>query len=128
METILADRFKKTTNMIFAGTHLLIDIWEGQGLDEMDRVESALRNATKRSKATLMHIHLHRFQPSGGVSGVAILAESHISIHTWPERGYGAIDLFMCGDTFPKQAIPIFKAAFVTDNVTVQSIRRGKIK
>ena len=48
--------------------------------------------------ATLLHIHLHHFTPNGGVSGVAVLAESHISIHSWPEYGYAALDVFMCGD------------------------------
>jgi S-adenosylmethionine decarboxylase proenzyme len=48
-----------------------------------------------RPGATLLHIHLHHFEPNGGVSGVAVLAESHISIHSWPKRGYAALDIFM---------------------------------
>jgi len=68
----------------FAGRHLIIDLWGASGLGDMKMIEDALRRATRAAGATLLHIHLHRFTSSGGVSGVAVLAESHISIHTWP--------------------------------------------
>jgi len=61
-------------------------------------MEATLREAVLQAGATLLHIHLHHFTPNGGISGVAVLAESHISVHTWPERNFAAFDVFMCGD------------------------------
>ena len=75
--------------------------------------------------ATLLHIHTHKFSPQG-VSGVAVLAESHISVHTWPEIGYGAFDVFMCGDADPWQAVGVLQRAFGTDTVHVKELRRGE--
>jgi S-adenosylmethionine decarboxylase len=77
--------------------------------------------------ATLLHIHLHHFGENEGVSGVAVLAESHISIHTWPERGFAAIDIFMCGACDPTRALPILKAAFQPETFNVSESRRGLI-
>ncbi|MBE24359.1 MAG: adenosylmethionine decarboxylase [Rhodospirillaceae bacterium] len=128
MENVLPDHFKKTPTATFAGTHLLVDIWEAQGLDDMARIENTLEEAVKISKATLIHIHLHRFTPSGGISGIAILAESHMSIHTWPERGYAAVDLFMCGNTEPELAVPILKKAFRPSRVEVNTVHRGQVR
>tara|TARA_A100001037_G_C14995719_1_gene564672 strand:+ start:506 stop:931 length:426 start_codon:yes stop_codon:yes gene_type:complete len=123
----LPDHFKKIHGMTFAGTHLLLDIWQARGLDEMERVENALCDAANISRATLIQVHLHRFTPSGGISGIAILAESHISIHTWPERSYAAVDIFMCGDTQPELAIPVLEEAFLTKQIIVETIKRGRV-
>ncbi|MEE2694146.1 MAG: adenosylmethionine decarboxylase [Pseudomonadota bacterium] len=126
--TTSPDHFKYTHNMTFAGTQLLIDIWQAQGLDEMERVETALKESINSSRATLINIHLHRFTPSGGISGIAILAESHISVHTWPERKYAAVDIFMCGDTHPELAIPVLCKTFLTSQIDVKTIQRGQIR
>ena len=75
----------------------------------------------------MLHIHLHHFQPNGGISGVAVLAESHISVHTWPERGYAAFDVFTCGDSMPEKAVDVLKAAFNPDEVNVSTHLRGRI-
>ena len=76
---------------------------------------------------TPLHIHLHHFTPNGGVSGVAVLAESHISIHSWPERGYAALDVFMCGDSEPERAIPVLERAFRPGRVVVDEHFRGDV-
>lgn len=94
------DHFIRKDGKVFAGTHLLIEVVRGTGLDDTDRIERAFRKCVEVCGATLLHIHLHKFAPQG-VSGVAVLAESHISVHTWPEIGYGAFDVFMCGDAEP---------------------------
>ncbi len=109
----------------FAGSHLIIDLWEASRLDDIEHVEQAMRDAVEAAGATLLQIHLHHFTPNGGVTGVAILAESHISIHSWPERGYAAIDIFMCGDAEPQRAIPVLKAAFRPGKLVVDTLRRG---
>ena len=122
------DLFNKGVGYDFAGTHLLLDCWDASQLDDLQHIEAALRKAVDVSGATLLHIHLHHFTPNGGVSGVAVLAESHISIHTWPERDYAALDVFMCGDTEPKKTIDVFAKAFATDNIEVTEHLRGRVK
>ena len=110
----------------FAGTHLIIDLKGASRLDDLAFIEKTLIECVEKSKATLLHIHLHHFTPNGGVSGVAVLAESHISIHTWPEKGYAALDVFMCGEAEPHNAIEILREAFGPSQVVVDEIRRGK--
>ena len=75
----------------------------------------------------LLHCHLHHFSPNGGVSGVAVLAESHISIHTWPECEYAALDVFMCGDAKPHAAIEVLKRAFEPATVNLGEHKRGMV-
>ena len=111
--------------MTFAGSHLIIDLWEAEGLDDKARIEQAMRDAVEAAGATLLHIHLHTFTPNGGISGVAVLAESHISVHTWPERGYAAFDVFMCGDAEPRKALTVLEQAFAPKRVVVGIHKRG---
>ncbi len=119
------DHFITRNGLTFAGSHLIIDLWEAQGLDDRDRIERALIDAVNAAGATLLHIHLHTFTEGGGISGVAVLAESHISVHTWPERGYAAFDVFMCGDADPKKALNVFKRAFKPGRMVVGEHKRG---
>lgn len=119
------DHFIHQDGLTFAGTHLILDLWDAEGLDNIQLIERAMRKAVEDCGATLLHIHLHHFSPNGGVSGVAVLAESHISIHTWPECGYAALDIFMCGDARPLRAVPIFKNAFRADRVVLSEQKRG---
>lgn len=118
------DHFIRRDGEVFAGTHLIIEVANGVGLDDPARIEQAFRDCVAECGATLLHIHTHKFTPQG-VSGVAVLAESHISVHTWPEIGYGAFDVFMCGDADPWRAVDVLKAAFATRDVRVQELRRG---
>ena len=120
-----ADHFITRDGFTFAGSHLIIDLWEAEGLDDKVRIEKAMRDAVEAAGATLLHIHLHTFTPNGGISGVAVLAESHISVHTWPERGYAAFDVFMCGDAEPKKALKVLEQAFVPKRTIVGIHKRG---
>jgi S-adenosylmethionine decarboxylase len=108
-----------------AGVHLIVDLHQAQGLDDIDLIEATLRRCVDAARATLLHIHLHHFQPNG-VSGVAVLAESHISIHTWPDAGYAALDVFMCGSASPDACIPVLREAFKAERVVVNEILRGQ--
>jgi len=119
------DHFIRRDGSVFAGTHLIIEVENGHGLDDEARIQTAFRDCVSACGATLLHIHTHKFSPQG-VSGVAVLAESHISVHTWPEIGYGAFDVFMCGDADPWQSIAVLKRAFGTDTVRVKELRRGE--
>jgi len=111
--------------ILFAGTHLIADLWGASSLDEIDTVDTALREAADAAGATLLNIDLHKFTPNGGITGVAVLAESHISIHTWPERAYAAVDVFMCGGAEPHRAVQILRRAFEPDTLTLSEHRRG---
>jgi S-adenosylmethionine decarboxylase len=120
------DYFIERDGARYAGTHLIIDLWGAERLDDLAHVEATLRDAVIAAKAILLHIHLHHFTPNQGISGVAVLAESHISIHTWPENGYAALDVFMCGGAEPHATIEVLRAAFNPDRLAVEEILRGR--
>jgi S-adenosylmethionine decarboxylase len=119
------DHFAVRNGVRCAGVHLIIDLHGAERLDDIDHIEATLRECVTAANATLLHIHLHHFQPNG-VSGVAVLAESHISIHTWPEAGYAALDVFMCGNANPDKCIPVLREAFRAKRLDVDEILRGK--
>jgi S-adenosylmethionine decarboxylase len=121
------DYFVEKDGVKFAGMHLLVDLWGASNLCDPDHIDQALRAAAEAAGATILHGHFHHFSPNGGVSGVLVLAESHISIHTWPERDFAAIDIFMCGACDPYDGIPALKAAFRPEAINLDEQRRGKI-
>lgn len=111
-------------NCRVGGQHLLVDLWQAKGLDNPEFIASTLRDAARAAGATVLHEHFHRFSPTG-VSGVVVLAESHISIHSWPEQEYAAVDIFMCGDCKPELALTSLKLAFRAKRCQVQRHLRG---
>ena len=125
--TVDADFFIEKDGVRYAGGHLLLDLWGAQGLTDPAGVESALRTAAEACGATILHSHMHQFGEGGGVSGVVVLAESHISIHTWPEKDFAAVDVFMCGACDPYRALPILKQAFGAETVQLSEHRRGLV-
>lgn len=120
------DFFTERDGVTFAGIHLIVDLWGASRLDDIDFIEATLKACVDVAEATLLHIHLHHFTPNLGVSGVAVLAESHISIHTWPEYGYAAMDIFMCGDAKPENAVDVLREAFQPERVDVGEHLRGR--
>ncbi|HTW29381.1 MAG TPA: adenosylmethionine decarboxylase [Acetobacteraceae bacterium] len=121
------DYFVEKDGVKFAGMHLLVDLWGAKNLDDPVAIDAALREGALASGATILHGHFHHFTPNGGVSGVLVLAESHISIHTWPERDFAAIDIFMCGACDPYEAVPAIRAAFRPERVVLDEQRRGRL-
>ena len=119
------DFFVKKDGLEFAGIHLLIDLSGATHLDDLETVEAALRESAIVSGATILNVDLHHFEPNGGISGVVVLSESHISIHTWPERDFAALDIFMCGDCNPYKAIPVLEKAFAPSGIQLTEHRRG---
>lgn len=117
--------FCRGSDFNFAGTHLLLELWQAQNLNSIEIAEDALIQATKSCNATLLELRLHHFSPYGGISGVAIIQESHISIHTWPELSYAAIDVFMCGKAEPSKAIGVFKSYFKPKKMQILELKRG---
>jgi S-adenosylmethionine decarboxylase len=113
------------TNIVNPGLHLLIDFWDAKNLQNINLIEDALRQSATICGATILDIKLHSFGEDFGITGVAILAESHISIHTWPEIGYIALDIFMCGSCNPHQALPILRKIFEPKRELVNEYKRG---
>lgn len=107
------------------GKHLIVDIWGARNLDSVPIMEQALRDAAQAAGAVLLHTHVHGFEGGNGVTGVALLAESHISVHTWPERQFAAFDLFMCGDARPEAAVALLREVFQPERLESREILRG---
>lgn len=124
-ECAVKDYFVERDGVQFAGTHLLIEFWGAENLNDAAAIESALCRAAEAAEATVLTVHTHEFTPYGGVTGVAVLAESHITIHTWPERDFAAIDIFMCGRCDPYASVDPLKADFNPDSVLLTEQRRG---
>jgi len=82
---------------VASGVHLIADIAGARGLGDLALIEATLREAAAAARVHVLGVHLHHFGPGMGVTGVALLAESHISIHTWPEEALAAVDIFVCG-------------------------------
>jgi S-adenosylmethionine decarboxylase len=112
----------------YAGAHLLVDFWGGTRLNDPELMAEALRAAAEAADATVLHIHVHEFGGEGGVSGVAVLAESHISVHTWPELDYAAFDVFMCGNCRPEKAVTVLERFFAPARTEVSEQKRGLVE
>jgi S-adenosylmethionine decarboxylase len=120
------DHFVVRNGVRCAGAHLIVDLYHADRLDDLDHIEETLRRCVAAAGATLLHIHLHHFEPNGGISGVAVLAESHISIHSWPEARFAAVDIFMCGSADPDACVPVLREAFKAERVAVSELLRGQ--
>lgn len=108
------------------GMHLLIDFWDASHSDETGYIEKALNQAALACGATILATHLHSFGKNSGVTGVVMLAESHISIHTWPEMKYMALDVFMCGKSDPYLAVPVLHEFFKPGEMKIIESARGE--
>jgi S-adenosylmethionine decarboxylase len=120
------DHFIERDGVKFAGSHLIIDLFGAKRLDDAPYIKTTLERCARAAGATLLDVHLHPISPKGGIAGVAVLAESHITIHSWPEAGYAALDVFMCGATQPHLVVPMLKSAFDAQDVQVKEHRRGE--
>ena len=109
----------------YAGKHLIVELWGAKNIASEENTKEVLKNAVRACKATLLHVYAHAFSPYNGISAVAILKESHISVHSWPEFNYAAADIFVCGDIDPYLAVPILKEGFSAKEVQVIEFKRG---
>lgn len=109
------------------GKHILAEFRDCDKhiLDDEAYLIEHITNAAQAANATILDISSHHFEPLG-VTTIALLAESHLSIHTWPEHGYAAVDVFTCGDTMdPAKGLEVLKIALKSDNVSIKTINRG---
>lgn len=110
----------------YDGRHLVADLHGCTGLDDVHRIEAALRAGADAAGATVLDVRLHPFGPGAGVTGVALLAESHISIHSWPEHRYAAIDIFVCGRRCrPDAALDTIATLLEAREVRTTTLARG---
>jgi S-adenosylmethionine decarboxylase len=109
------------------GRHLLLELFDCDfdAISSLDTVKSALVEAAKRAHATIVDVVFHEFNPFG-ISGVVVIAESHLSIHTWPEHRYAAVDIFSCGDVLePEVAANYLVEQFGAERTSVVELQRG---
>ncbi len=114
-----------TNNAYAPGNHVLLDFFGAKHLTDIMYIEKALRKAANACAATILEIKLHSFGEDGGVTGVAILAESHISIHTWPEDDFVALDIFVCGSCDANLAIKPLEKLFQPTRTNIKEVMRG---
>ena len=109
------------------GRHILSEFYDcdKKVLDNHELIKEAMVNAAKAAKATVVEVAFHKFNPYG-VSGMVVIAESHLAIHTWPEHGYAAVDVFTCGDEIDPWAIHRFlEKAFKSKRTQNNEVPRG---
>ena len=111
------------------GRHLLLELngCNAKLLNDIKRVEEILVAGAKIAKATIIGTHFHQFSPFG-ISGVVVIAESHLAIHTWPEHGYAAVDIFTCGETLcPEMAAQYLVERFQSRYPSLVELKRGML-
>lgn len=108
------------------GKHLLVEYWgcDSEALDDQSLVEALMKRAAVAAGATIVTSTFHRFAPQG-VSGVVVVEESHLSIHTWPERGYAAVDFYTCGNCQPDQAHRVLREGLRPERTERMVVHRG---
>ena len=111
------------------GRHLLADLSgvAPERLSDPDALEALLRAAARAAGSTVLGGHFHPFGPGQGITGVLLLAESHISIHTWPEHGYAAVDLFLCGSAAHAAALAVLQQALQVGRIEQRCVARGQL-
>ncbi len=111
------------------GIHLVADFYgcEGKILDDCQYIKTVIEEAARQAKATIVGSFSHSFNPQG-VTGIVVIAESHLSIHTWPEHNYAAVDIFTCGKTVnPYIAFQYLKDKLHAQEVEIKQIARGTL-
>lgn len=111
----------------YLGTQLIVEMknCDPEILKDLEKIRNAMVSAAKRAKATIIDMSFHEFSPFG-ISGMVVIAESHLSIHTWPEYGYAAVDIFTCGDIIkPEVAARFLVDEFKCKNPSMMETKRG---
>ena len=124
MPTVVRQPVRNAPASVSGGRHVIIECFGAQAGYDAGELEALMRRAAGAGGATVLFCHMHGFGVGGGVTGVALLAESHITVHTWPEAGYAAFDVFMCGGCDADRAAAVIAEAAPQARVTVRSVAR----
>lgn len=118
---------RKTGKTIsYVGVHIIADFWGGRIVENSRELKILLVKAAKRGRNTFLGFSAHKFSPQG-ITGIVLLAESHIALHTWPELGYTAIDIFTCGkDSKPEEALKFLQQKLRPKSIRVKIMKRGR--
>jgi S-adenosylmethionine decarboxylase len=107
------------------GVHIIADFWGGEVIESSRELKVLLTRAAREGKNTPLKFALYKFSPQG-ITGVVLLAESHIALHTWPEFGYTAIDIFSCGkNAKPEEALKFLQKELRPKRTRVRKMKRG---
>ncbi len=110
----------------YAGKHILVDFWDVKRMGDLGFIQKTLKQGALEAGAVILHEYYHPFGEGMGVSGVTVLAESHISIHTWPERDFASVDIFMCGACDPERAMRYIAEKFGAKKYDFSINKRGR--
>ena len=123
---IYNDHFVQDGSKIRAGMHIILDVWGVECLSDVNHITTLLRDAAIATNATILDIKVHSFGEDEGVTGIVLLAESHISCHTWPERKFAAFDVFTCGVCDSRKAIDFLLEKLQPEKSEIHTIMRGE--
>ena len=108
----------------WAGLHLLIDFWDAENTDNLELCRQGIEDAARACGSTLIDTQIRKYGEEGGISGIGLLAESHISIHTWSEYRRASCDVFVCGNNDPYECVPVLQQLFKTSQIKLTEIKR----
>ena len=118
---------QKTDKQKYAGIHLIAEFWNGRIIEDPKEIKKILIEAVKKAKSAPLKVAIHKISPQG-LTGVVLLAESHIALHAWPEINYLAIDIFTCGNkAMPYRAFEYLKKTFKPKKVEIKELKRGRL-
>ena len=123
VKKLYVDRFLPSSDCV--GQHLLADFRNVENMDDLDYIKKTIEESARIAGATILHSYYHSFGSGMGVSGVTVLSESHISIHTWPEYNSASLDIFMCGECNPEVALDYLVETYKPEAVEKHSQKRG---
>lgn len=119
---------KEKNHYQYSGIHLIAEFWNGKIIEDSKKIEKILRAAVKKANNTPLEIIVHKFKPQG-LTGIVLLAESHVAIHTWPEFNYVALDIYTCGNkASPMKALEYLKEKFQPQKFEIRKLKRGRIR
>lgn len=116
------------TNFVYAGNHLIFDFWGSDEILNQKLIIKTCSIAVIEAGATILHSHFHEFGEGMGITGVLILSESHLSLHTWPEINLMTFDIYMCGEADPRIALAILKETLKPKKINMMNLKRGAFK
>lgn len=118
----------KCSEYVYAGNHLIFDFWGSEEILNQKLIIDSCQVAVKEAGATILHSHFHEFGEGMGITGVVVLSESHLSLHTWPEINLMTFDIYMCGDASPAVALEFLRSKLNPQKITMMNLKRGAFK